>query len=307
MDVKRIFLAGTEAVIHGGPADPCCQSLATAAAGLERLARLLARNVAPDAICIDVGANIGLSTIIMARACPAGRVIAFEPSPRNCRALRLNVEANRLANVTVVQAAASDRPGELHLHEPEFGVGAHIVGDSHLSGGSWTTIPVPAVTIDSRIGADQPVSFMKIGCEGHEPEVLAGASAVLVRDRPLLFMEFNSWALNAFGGHSPAAFAAALWKRFEIHRPGSDGGLAPAAADPLSFLYDNLFRSGCVSDLVMRPREGGTGFSDLVEAIAVPPAIMAELAELRAREAALLASASWRITAPLRRLRRLFG
>jgi FkbM family methyltransferase len=77
---------------------------------------------------------------------------------------------------------------------------------------------------------------------------------MLQRDAPVLYMEFNAWCLNAFGGHSPAAFARALWRAFTVSRTDPDGVLSAAEPGALDFLYGNLTQHGCVDDLVLQLR-----------------------------------------------------
>ena len=65
---------------------------------------------------IDVGANVGVFTVVLARAVGAdGRVIAYEPFGDNVARLEDNVRRNGLANVRVERAAVADRTGEATL------------------------------------------------------------------------------------------------------------------------------------------------------------------------------------------------
>ncbi|MCU1449935.1 MAG: hypothetical protein JWP02_2105, partial [Acidimicrobiales bacterium] len=65
-------------------------------------------------VTLDVGANVGVFTLVAAHANPAGTVVAFEPSSAVDR-LDVNVAANKLTNVTVVRAAAGAAGGEAEL------------------------------------------------------------------------------------------------------------------------------------------------------------------------------------------------
>ena len=69
----------------------------------------LAELIRPDDICIDVGANVGLYTVFMARHAISGSVIAFEPVPLNRDLLNLNVRLNQLSNVEVRGSVVCDR------------------------------------------------------------------------------------------------------------------------------------------------------------------------------------------------------
>src|SRR5215471_19198125 len=61
----------------------------------------------PDAVFVDVGANIGTHTVYALRTGRVGRAVAFEPEPKNARLLRMNIETNGLADrITVIEKAA---------------------------------------------------------------------------------------------------------------------------------------------------------------------------------------------------------
>ena len=73
----------------------------------------------PGDRCVDVGANVGVHTVRLARLVgPDGEVIAIEPDPDVVRRTQRNVALNGLANVRVISAAASDRAGEMRLYRP---------------------------------------------------------------------------------------------------------------------------------------------------------------------------------------------
>src|SRR5918912_4362355 len=85
--------------------------------GFERAELEWARRLArPESTAVDVGANVGVYTVVLARAVgPEGRVLAFEPGPENVRRLEENLARNRLENVDVHAIALADRAGELVL------------------------------------------------------------------------------------------------------------------------------------------------------------------------------------------------
>jgi len=246
---KLVRLGGVETVLEGRADDPYFQSIEQHAAGLDGLAALVANQVSRDSTVADVGANIGLSTILLARS--ARRVIAFEPSPVNIDYLRRNLASNGITNVEVVAAAVSDRPSTLGFHEAQFGAGSHVVAAGHLRGETIQAIDVPAVTLDDALTA--PVSFIKIDAEGHEPDVIAGARAVLARDKPLIYTEINIWCLSAFAGHSPGAFVRTLFRAFDVSTPQPDGTVVPLP-DGYGFLHDLIVHNRGMADVVLRPR-----------------------------------------------------
>lgn len=250
-NAKTVVLGGVPTVLEGAADDPYFQALEGQAAALDGLAALIQRQVPRNSTVIDVGANIGLSTILLARM--TERVIAFEPSPPNAAFLRRNLERNGIINVDIRAAAASSEPGTLRFHVAQFGAGSHVVTGGHIAGGAVSTIDVPAVTLDQ---ADLPeVAFIKIDAEGHEPNVLAGARRLLAKDRPLIYTEVNIWCLSAFAGHSPGALVRTLWSAFEVWKPEADGQTSPLP-DGYGFLHDTVVHARGIADVVLRPRPG---------------------------------------------------
>src|SRR5205085_2763618 len=65
--------------------------------------------VTPSDVCFDLGANVGLYTLLFARR--GRRVVAFEPLPSNIALLTRTVELNRCANVTIVPWAVAESSG----------------------------------------------------------------------------------------------------------------------------------------------------------------------------------------------------
>jgi FkbM family methyltransferase len=205
-----------------------------------RIGRLMT-DLPSGAHCLDVGANIGLTTLIMAAIRPDCRVTAFEPVPENVGFLRRNIAAAGLSNVTIVEAAVSDRRGELAM----------------TSNGPWSLartdgeVRCETVLLDDY--ADPNVRLVKIDVEGHEPEVLRGAAGLLRGNRPLVFLEFNAWTL-ALQHCDLLGFAETLWARFDVLETchGEAAELAPDTA--IGMLYRNMLQHGCLLDLLMRPK-----------------------------------------------------
>ena len=250
-NIKPVMLGGVETLFEGSAEDAYFQAAERHGAALDGLAALVSRHVPRDATVIDVGANIGLSTILLSRL--AGRVIAFEPSPPNAAFLRRNLALNGIRNVEVMEAAASSEAGTLQFHVAAFGAGSHVVAEGHVLGSTIPKVEVPAVVLDQ---LDlPPVAFIKIDAEGHEPDVLAGARQFLARDRPLIYTEINLWCLSAFAGHSPGAVVRRLWQAFEVGKPEADGQVSPLT-DSYGFLHDLIVHRQGMADITLRPREG---------------------------------------------------
>jgi FkbM family methyltransferase len=155
------------------------------------LAELFERLAGPGDTCIDVGANVGVHTVRLAKLVgDDGRVIAVEADPAMVPRVTRNVRLNGLRNVRVVHAAASDHGGDSVLlyrpaeTDPNQGR-ASLLPHSYLTGGA---ISLTTVTIDDL--AEGPVSLVKIDVEGHEREVVMGAERTIAGHHPTFVFEY---------------------------------------------------------------------------------------------------------------------
>jgi FkbM family methyltransferase len=177
--------------------------------------------IEPGSAAIDVGANIGYFSLRFGRWVGAGgRVIAIEPEVRNVESLRRRVERAGLAGtVECIQAVAAEQPGELRL-----AVNPTHPGDHQIAAEGE---PVRAVTLNGLIeGETRPVSLIKIDVQGAESMVLAGARAVLEKDRPALFVEVDDEGLRGFGSSARELFETLAGLGYEPHRL-TRGGIEP--------------------------------------------------------------------------------
>ncbi len=157
----------------------------------EHFAELFRCLVNPGDRCVDVGANIGVHTIRLAKLVGSrGEVIALEPDEELAHRARCNITLNRLSKARVINAAASDEAGgEVQLYRPDARDTnrgrASLMRHSYLTG-SVTTVPV--VTIDEICPG--PVALIKIDVEGYEAAVARGAAATIDRYSPAVIFEY---------------------------------------------------------------------------------------------------------------------
>jgi len=142
---------------------------------------------------LDIGAHHGLYTLLASkRVGPSGKVIAFEPSPRERRQLVRNVRINFFSNVHIEPYALGKEPARVNLYV----VGGGEDGCNSLRPPAVQSethaIPVEVVTLDAivaKLGLTK-VDFIKLDVEGAELDVLKGALGVLkTTPRPVLLVE----------------------------------------------------------------------------------------------------------------------
>lgn len=136
----------------------------------------------PRGCACDVGANFGCWTLPLATV--SHSVVAVEPQYGVKELLRRTVEKNRLSNVYVVHAAASDKCGEITVPsldlDQDYNFGGVQVGSA---GDTVAALPLDVILMGER------VSFIKIDVEGHEQRVLEGAQKIISVCKPILFVE----------------------------------------------------------------------------------------------------------------------
>jgi FkbM family methyltransferase len=168
----------------------------------------------PGDLFIDVGANIGLYSILAARKVGStGRVLAFEPSSREFARLLANLELNDARVVTPFSAALSSAPGFLELHIAPTHTGLNTLKVSDATEHAFRNARVQTVGVlrfDEAIAPllnGKRVKLVKIDVEGAEMEVLLGMEASLAAglfDR--IVVEITPKFLTTFGRTKEALY-----------------------------------------------------------------------------------------------------
>ena len=153
----------------------------------------------PGDTFVDVGANIGLFTLIASRLVGAGgKVIALEPCAKTFDKLAGNLALNRMNNAQCFQMALSDHSGRIHMNSSLDGYDAWNSMAPPIAGSAFATEMVNAVTWDDFARKQNLmgcVTMMKIDVEGWENHVLSGGTVTFSRpDAPVLQIEFTEQA-----------------------------------------------------------------------------------------------------------------
>lgn len=164
--------------------------------------RFLKENLKSGMTFIDVGANIGLLTIVASKLVgEKGKVFAYEPNPPTLEILKRNLWLNRIENVVVREVALGSKSGEFEIY-PNWDVnrgGASLV----RRGAGESGVNIKVEVLDIEIGKlDLKPSLIKIDVEGYEAEVLNGAQMLLDNSTNLsLIIEISSERVSE-GGNS---------------------------------------------------------------------------------------------------------
>lgn len=173
------------------------------------LTRLMIDHVGLGATVLDIGAHVGLHTLMLSRrAGISGRVLAVEPSPATAALLKKHLAWNGCDNVEIVEAAVGDSEREVAFaYRPDpTDMGACANSLAYDIGGKKTTVRM--TTID-RICAGGNPDLIKMDIEGAELLALRGAKETLIRAAPLLVVSIHPEAMRALGT-TPAELVAYL-------------------------------------------------------------------------------------------------
>jgi FkbM family methyltransferase len=178
---------------------------------------------------IDIGANVGVFTLVGARLVGAdGRVDAFEPVPATHDRLLRNIALNGYQCVHPQRAAVTDHSGAVSLGIPEERLVGYSTADFSI-GQTLEAVDAPAVTLDGYIDDDRPVRLLKIDAEGSEQDILTGARRVLEEMPPAaVLLELNHAMLTAHGSSTAEVMSTLAAAGYELHTLGPGGRLGPA-------------------------------------------------------------------------------
>ena len=174
------------------------------ALGLHRLgwmgraeAILLRRLVRPGMHVVDVGANIGLYSLLLARLVgPGGSVQAFEPEPNLFAILRENCESNNATNIVPFQCALGQTSGVALFHRSAFNSGDNRLGPASVG---HDALEVRVERFDDLQPGSKP-DFVKIDVQGHELAALSGMEDALSSGlNTRVLFEFSPAALRKAG------------------------------------------------------------------------------------------------------------
>lgn len=143
-------------------------------------------------IFLDVGANIGTTSLAATKYSQVIEVIAIEPSSENFSLLQCNIYLNKLHNkIRGINAVCSDKNGIANLLiSPVLPSDNRVINKNNKEGANVESIV--SLTIDSIVkNIENKISFMWIDVQGYEYYVLSGAKNLISRSKNLaLYIEF---------------------------------------------------------------------------------------------------------------------
>jgi FkbM family methyltransferase len=161
------------------------------------------RFLQPGMTVLDIGAHHGLYTLLASKKVGrTGQVFSFEPSPRERRALRLNIALNLSRNVKVQGLALGSEETESDLFVVQGNqTGCNSLRPPNVLSGT-SAVRVQVRTLDDWLQGERidRVDFIKLDAEGAEQEVLRGGAKLLEkRPRPVILAEVQDLRTAPWG------------------------------------------------------------------------------------------------------------
>jgi len=222
-------------------------------------ARFVERFLQAGMTVLDIGAHHGFYTLLASmRVGRTGRVIAFEPSPRERIRLERHIRLNRCANVRIEQVALGASPGKAELFLVE---GTEDYCNSlrpPAVNAETRRVFVNVTTLDEFLSATAltDVDFVKLDVEGAELDVLKGASNLLRQSlRPIFLVEVYDIRTQPWGYAAREIVRFLTERSFEWFSLGENG--KPTPVDSASCSFD--------ANLVAVPAERMHSFNESVK------------------------------------------
>jgi FkbM family methyltransferase len=208
--------------------------------------------VCDDYVCVDIGANIGIKTLLLAQYVPNGRVVAIEAAPTVASLLNQNIDRGGMKNITIVESAVGDTDGTTRFADQS--------AYGHISSSG---VEVPVQRLSSVVATQnlERLDFVKIDVEGYEFPILRNSIELFNHHQSIVLFEFNSWCQTWMSEVSPKDFINWTLGQFTNvyairHNAGENYLQRLSAEGAMSFLHTNMVHDGLVTDLLVTNFEG---------------------------------------------------
>lgn len=157
---------------------------------------LMKKIIKPGMVVVDVGANIGFYTLLMADLVgEKGVVYAFEPERNNYNHLKELCRHRR--NIMVNRCAVGEKSEELNLYISDDLNVDHL---AYNDGGRRRREKVLSISLDEYFEDVRKIDFVKIDTQGYEHHVLKGMTKLITKRSKIIIMaEFSAYDLSLAG------------------------------------------------------------------------------------------------------------
>ena len=168
-----------------------------------------------DSIILDIGANIGTSSLFFSKLVPNGWVHVFEPSNSMRSELLNNINANNIKNATIYPfGLGNENTKGILMIAMEGNPGSAYFVKANDNQSDALDIKV----LDEVFEPGRRIDLIKIDVEGYETKVLMGAKENIMKSKPIIIIENNEPALKRAGSSSKELAEWLINKNYEIYK-----------------------------------------------------------------------------------------
>jgi len=166
------------------------------------------RDPAEVEVVLDIGANIGISSLYFSSVYPNARIYAFEPVPENFALLQENTRA--VGRITAINAALGREAGELRIFASDLNTnfGGFSLHETGTDRGSYQTVEVRNAQMEMERLGIKSADLIKIDTEGAEWDILTAFDPRFLAGTQLIMGELH--------GHKDFALLDRLAPDFDI-------------------------------------------------------------------------------------------
>lgn len=151
---------------------------------------VLAKNFQRGSILWDVGANVGIWSVLLAKEFSSCKIVSFEPQKAVHQFLLKNISDNHLTNIEVMEIGLGASIERVELRTPKEKRGSSSIVLLQKEESDKVEL-IDIVTADSILEGrpDLVPSFIKIDIEGYEPRMILGAHNLIRNNHPIIMLE----------------------------------------------------------------------------------------------------------------------
>ncbi len=166
--------------------------------------QIISRILKKGMTCLDIGGNIGYYVLLERQLVgDEGRIIAFEPSPRNYNYLKKNIQLQNVTNISAYNFACGDKDGNATFFINKKSNGCKVIAEGVIppdqSLGTLSEVPVRILDpFIEELKLDR-VDFIRMDAEGYELHIFKGLKKTLEKFKPIISIELHRRQLGLEG------------------------------------------------------------------------------------------------------------
>jgi FkbM family methyltransferase len=180
----------------------------------QNVTKVLLNYLKNDLKFVDIGANLGYYSLLVASQCPQAKIYSFEPDQKNFHLFQTSIIYNQFQHlIKAYPLAVSNETKNIVISSlgNNGNFGARFTGNSkqdlitHIHGENPYFQEISAVSLDDFL-PDIELDLVKIDIEGYEPFAIQGMRQLLIKNKPIILLEFAPSNLVGLGQTDPQQF-----------------------------------------------------------------------------------------------------